>query len=257
MNSRQNQSKSIQYWLFVDSKTRVVSKRLTQRGAEEFISNLKNINLEHWWAWNPCFRDWIPLKNIIQTKKGQVRMLIELLHIEMDIDDDKTIVESMEPESSTSNVESESSDSTMIPKEYSDVRGYLSEEDADMVMRDFHGDDLTMSSVPTPPDLDFGSERRRSKRYDKKIEVLIIGGGKSFRTHTLNISMSGLMLDKAIPFELQSGPFEVVFVIVDNGVKRQIAFQGKVVGDLRDRRRLIFGELSQLNQKVLAELFAA
>lgn len=256
MSSHKLKNELYQYWLFVDAKTRVVSKRLTQKGAEEFLNDLRNVNLEQWWAWNPCFRDWILLKNIIDVREGHIRLLIELLQVEENYDDDKTIIENSNPEIETS-ANKEQTEKTVIPEEYSEVRGYLQEEDADMVMRDFHGDDLTISKVPKPPDLGFASDRRRSKRHDKRIEVLIAGGGKSFRTHTLNISMTGLMLDKAIPFDLQNGPFEVVFVMSENGIKRQIAFQGKVVGDLRDRRRLIFGELSPLNHKVLTEICAA
>lgn len=234
----------VHYWLFVDSKTRVVSRRLSQKEADEFIQNLNGINIDNWWAWNPNFRDWILLKNILDVRNGQVRMLIEIAHTSksLHLEDDKTVAENTEK--------------TQIPEEYSEVRTYLSETGVEG-LKDFHGDDLTVSRVPRPPSLSFVSERRKSQRIAKKIEVLIAGAGKSFRTYTLNLSMTGVMLDKAIPPELQSGPFEVVFILVENGNRRQIAFQGKVTGDLRDRRRLVFGELTPLNRKTLTEIFAA
>jgi hypothetical protein len=231
------------YWLFVDSKTRVVSRRLSQKGAEEFIKNLRNVNMDNWWAWNPCFRDWIPLKNIVDLREGRIRMLIQLT------------------ESGTVNTEigdgpTEKSEHTNLPKEYSEVRDFLREEPADEI-RDFHGDDITFSRVPKPPSLGFGADRRKAIRVEKKVEVLIASRGKSFRTHTVNISLTGVMLDKALPFELQGGPFEIVFILQDRGLKRQLVFQGKVVGDLKDRRRLVFGDLSTSSQQLLEEIFAA
>ncbi len=232
-----------QYWLFVDSKTRVVSRRLSQAAAEEFIKNLRNVNIDHWWAWNPFFRDWIPLKNIIDIRADHVRMLIQLPATgQVAEDNEKTVAQT--------------TDHTNVPEEYSEVAGFLSEENADG-LRDFHGDELTFSKIPQPPSLGLGSDRRRANRVEKKIEVLVAAGGKSFRTHTVNISMTGVMLEKAIPPELQGGPFEIVFILQKNGTRRQLAFQGKVVGDLKDRRRLVFGDLSSGSERLLEELFAA
>lgn len=234
-----------QYWLFVDSKTRVVSRRLSQKAAEEFIRGLRNVNIDHWWAWNPCFRDWIPLKHLVDSRDGKVRMLVELAHSDknIQIDEDSTQTEAM--------------DHTKIPEEYSEVRSFLREEPADEI-RDFHGDDLTFSRVPRAPSLGLGSDRRGAARFDKQIEVLVVGRGKSFRTQTLNISVTGVMLEKALPFEMESGPFEIVFILQDKGgSKRQLAFEGKVSGDLKDRRRLVFGELTPNGQKLLKTIYAA
>lgn len=234
----------IQYWLFVDSRTRVVSRRLSQQAAEEFIVNLKNINFEHWWAWNPCFRDWIPLRNIIDAKSATLRLLIVLPETEEVYyeDDEKT----------------EISQHTQIPQEYSEVRNFLRDETVDE-SKDFHGDDLTISRAPKPPSLGFNSDadRRSANRHERKLEVLIAGKGKSFRTNTVNISLSGVMLEKAIPNDMLGGPFEIIFFLHSNGSKKQLVFQGKVTGDLKDRQRLVFGDLSASNQKLLQELFVA
>jgi hypothetical protein len=233
-----------QYWLFVDSKTRVVSRRLSQQGAEEFIRSLRNVNIDHWWAWNPCFRDWIPLKHIVDLREGKVRMLVELAPSDKKFDDKEDVTQ-VEP-----------SEHTKIPEEYSEVRNFLREEPADEI-KDFHGDDLTFSRVPKAPSLGLDSDRRRAARIDKKVEVLIVSRGKSFRTHTLNISVTGVMLEKALPFEMQGGPFEIVFILLEKGSKRQLAFEGKVSGDFKDRRRLVFGDLTPNGKKMLETLFAA
>jgi c-di-GMP-binding flagellar brake protein YcgR len=232
------------YWLFIDSKTRVVSRRLSQSAAEDFLSNLRNVNIDHWWAWNPFFRDWIPLRNIVDVKESKIRMLIHLPHGTAGTDDkpvdwDKT--------------------QTKIPEEYTEVRDYLREEVVEEVkdFRDFHGDDLTFSRPPQPPTLGFGADRRRAARVNKKIEVIIASRGKSFRTQTVNISVTGLMLEKAIPFDMKGGPFEIVFIVQDAKGKKQFAFQGKVSGDLEDRRRLVFSDLPSKTKKILDEILAA
>jgi len=230
------------YWLFVDSRTRIVSRRLSQSAADSFVSNLKNVNIDQWWAWNPSFRDWIPLKNIIHTKNGNLHILIQLPEGNF-LDHEKTEATSV-------------NENTHIPEEYSEVRNYLSEETVDE-FRDFHGDELTVSRFPKPPALGLGSDRRGSERHEKRLEVLIAGKGKSFRTQTVNLSLTGVMLEKAIPPEMQGGPFEIVFYFQSQGNKKQLVFQGKVSGDLRDRRRLVFGDLTPNNQKILEELFVA
>jgi hypothetical protein len=243
MAKKKVEKEILQYWLFVDSRTRVVSRRLSQRAAEEFIINLRNVNFDHWWVWNPLFRDWIPLKNIVDSKGDNIRMLVQLPEVSSqpnEEEDDKTEV----------------SEHTQIPVEYSEVRNFLREETVDN-FRDFHGDDLTISGVPKPPSLGLGNDRRNSNRYDKKLEVLIAAKGKSFRTQTINISLTGVMLEKALPFDMFGGPFEIVFYFQNNGAKKQIVFQGKVSGDLKDRRRLVFGDLTPNNQKLLEELFVA
>lgn len=235
-------NESIQYWLFVDSRTRAVSRRLSQQAAEEFILNLKNVSFEHWWAWNPCFRDWIPLRNIVDNKGTNIRLLIRLPEMV------NPYVEDYE--------KTEVSQHTQIPKEYSEVRNFLRDQTVDEA-KDFHGDDLTISRAPTPPSLGLEADRRNANRHDKKLEVLIAGKGKSFRTQTLNISLSGIMLEKALPLDMQGGPFEIIFFIQNNGTKKQLVFQGNVTGDLNDRRRLVFGDLSSNNQRLLEQLFVA
>lgn len=234
------------YWLFIDSKTRVVSRRLSQRGAEDFLSNLRNVNIDHWWAWNPFFRDWIPLKNIVDVRGSKIRMLIHLPVAGEGIKDEATKIDNEKTE-------------TKIPEEYSEVRNFLREESVDEAneFRDFHGDDLTFSRPPKPPALGLGPDRRRANRVNKKIEVIIASRGKSFRTQSTNISSSGLLLEKAIPFELKAGPFEIVFIVHAPGGKKQFAFQGKVTGDLNDRRRLVFSDLNSQSQKQLDEIIAA
>ncbi|MEY4615982.1 MAG: hypothetical protein RJB66_942 [Pseudomonadota bacterium] len=234
------------YWLFIDSKTRVVSRRLSQSGAEDFLSNLRNVNIDHWWAWNPFFRDWLPLRNIVDVKESKIRMLIHLPGTKGRVADSNPPLEQEKTQ-------------TRIPEEYSEVRTFLREETADESneFRDFHGDDLTFSRPPKPPALGLGVDRRRSARVTKKIEVIIASGGKSFRTQTVNLSSSGVLLDKAIPFDLKSGPFEIVFIIDSPAGKKQFAFQGKVSGDLQDRRRLVFSDLTSKTQKMLNDLIAA
>lgn len=231
------------YWLFVDSKTRIVSRRLLQEEAENFVKELQNINLENWWAWNPCFRDWIRLENIMDNHTGVLRLLIQLI----DVDSKKTVYEEIEK------TKVEKTESTKIPKEYTDVRFYLQEEGADD-LKDFHGDDISISRIPKPPTLGIAGDRRRAYRQKKRIEVLIAGQGKSFRTFTVNISLSGVLLEQNIPVDLDRGPFEIVFFLLDNGKKQNLAYQGKVSGDLKDRRRLVFGDLSESGKKLLEML---
>lgn len=229
------------YWLFVESKSRVLSKRLSQTEAEEFLVGLTEKDINSWWAWNPTFKDWIALKKIVDFKEAKLRLLINLPQTGTTID------------RAGKQNEKKNTTTTHIPENLTDVKDFLRDEAIDD-MRDFHGDDLSPSRAPNPPKLGLGDDRRRADRVEKSIEVIIASGSKVFRTKTLNIAESGVFLEAEIPTDLKNGPFEIVFILYRNGVKKQLVYQGKVSGDAMDRRRLKFGALTKSNVTLLEEI---
>jgi hypothetical protein len=213
------------YWLFVDAKTRAVSRRLSQSDAEDFVRNMGAISIDQWWVWNPMFRDWLPLRNIVDHREGQRRMLIQLVAREVAAAPSDEVTQAIPHEALIASQQGrppgatpetkepkENTQAKKLPEEYSEIRSFLV-ENGDYELRDFHGDDLTFSRPPKASALSFGADRRRATRTAKQVEVLIAGRGKSFRTMTVNISMTGVMLEKPLPTELSTGPFEIVFII--------------------------------------------
>lgn len=70
--------------------------------------------------------------------------------------------------------------------------------------------------------------RRIAPRYALKLDVLIISKSRSFKAHTINVSESGILLDRPLPELLQHEKFELVLSHVDeNNQKTQLLFQAQ------------------------------
>lgn len=70
--------------------------------------------------------------------------------------------------------------------------------------------------------------RRVAPRYGLKLDVLIISKARSFRAHTINVSETGILLDRPLPVMLQTEKFEVVLVHIDEkNQKTQFLFQAQ------------------------------
>ncbi len=114
--------------------------------------------------------------------------------------------------------------------------------------KEFTGDDIKIDSPETlqlqselqrNQQARSGHEKRSAPRYDLRIQVFIMTKKKTFKTHSNNISLSGILLQDPLPRECISEIFEVVIV---NGISKsdRIVFRGKIVGDIFDPRRITF-----------------
>lgn len=111
---------------------------------------------------------------------------------------------------------------------------------------DFHGDHLNLDTkkVP-PPKANPLSEKRTSIRYVAALDVILVSkSGKTFRTISLNISMTGILLEAPIPKEFFGGVFDLIIGnrMEPDPKKNRFMFRGKLVGDLADPKRLTFVE---------------
>lgn len=97
-------------------------------------------------------------------------------------------------------------------------------------------------------------DRRIDERHEFKIEVILLSkSGKTFRTHSMNISMGGTLLKDEIPKEFMHIRFDLILVnrFEKDPKKGRLHFQGRVVGDYTDPRRLMFLDSDQETQKRL------
>lgn len=97
-----------------------------------------------------------------------------------------------------------------------------------------------VAKKPTPGVLN-QPNKRATERMDMRLEVILFSKIGSFRCRSVNISVGGVYLDAEIPKEILTGIIEVVIVNPTNK-KESLKFEGQVVGDLSDRRRLKFTE---------------
>ena len=116
----------------------------------------------------------------------------------------------------------------------------------------FHGDELTLSSLSTSQistEVDFKCiDRRKHKRYEIPLNVKILSPNGSYSNKASNISAGGVLLEKAIPHQVD-GVCDVM--ITHPETKETITFTAKLVGDLFDPRRLMFTSQPPLALKTL------
>ena len=118
---------------------------------------------------------------------------------------------------------------------------------------DFHGDQIDPdASIRLPnfyPDKPYqkgkDANRRATPRHNFRIEVILISrSGKTFRTHSVNISLGGTLLEDAIPKDFINARFDMILAnrFEKDMAKARLHFVGRVVGDYTNPRRLMFSE---------------
>ena len=103
----------------------------------------------------------------------------------------------------------------------------------------FDSENLTWSGSAPPTDLNFAKTKatdysNRAARHELKIEILLISvKGKTFRSHSKNISLSGSMLEDNVPFDYYGTPFDVVVVNrhADQPVNSRVQMKAQTIGD--------------------------
>ncbi|MGE3759374.1 MAG: PilZ domain-containing protein, partial [Pseudobdellovibrionaceae bacterium] len=99
--------------------------------------------------------------------------------------------------------------------------------------------------------------KRTTDRLDMRLEVILFARKGSFRCRSINISLGGILLDSEIPPSFLTEAFEVVIMNPINKAE-SLKFEGEVVGDANDRRRLKFTEHkghSKSNLEILLERY--
>jgi len=239
-------------WIVYDSETDKKTKPMSLVQTQMMLLTLKVRSLHKFHIWTPGWEKWIPLAEFLSSNQKyfvQAQPPEPLLNREKlkksnsNIDDEKTV---KTPGPGKSKNESRYTD--VVPAE--DLR----KADYGYFYNEVNGDDLTLSGLPGKPSMDIlvsrsalGSpkDRRITPRHDFKIEaVLLTKKGTSFRTHSLNISLTGTLLEDEIPKDFIQRPFEMILVnkFEKDPRKCRVHLTGKIIGDIQDPRRLVFLE---------------
>ena len=75
-----------------------------------------------------------------------------------------------------------------------------------------------------------GREKRIMPRFEVDVEIVAFANNSSFRTRTLNLSLTGALLKDSLPKDYADHPIEVVVVESRNGKKNRILLKAKAVG---------------------------
>ena len=240
-------------WVFYDSISKIQSNPLSSDEAQSTIMKIRPNSITRFFIWTQGWQNWQPLKSYLESDQ---KVFVSTFTISKTNEETMTaafkeITELTQTQTHTSFPHEQTITNTNT-KSYSSIR--LDEETISRLVRmdgqkvlDLHpsvdGDEITWSNVKKP-DFNFSkilnkSMDKRETRHDLKIEILLISRrGKTFRSKSKNISLSGALLEDTIPFEFYDTPFDLVVLstLTKDPRKARVKLEGKTVGETKGSR---------------------
>lgn len=240
-------------WIFYDSLSKAQSNPVTTEEAQMAIFKMRPRDMERFFVWTQGWAEWQPLQLYLSTDQ---RNFVSSFAIPND-DTMKARIRDVLEMTPVNN-----------KKLHDEITGSFSaihlEEDAaavDPKEQSFNGDDISWANLDKPS-IDFSKLKRkksldsRETRHELKIEIILISAkGKSFRSKSKNISLSGSLLEDNIPFDYYGNTFDVVVVNQQSRDPKlgRISLKGKTVGEGLTQR-LQYLEMNE-NKKVELQKF--
>ena len=210
-------------WILYDSSYKTQSNAISTEEAQFAILKMSEIDTIRFFIWTTGWEKWQPLKGYLEsnqehfisslvpeknpsqnTLKAKIRDVIEMKPADKEVEEEITKSFSL---------------SVSITKSFSAIS--LEEKDIvfndDQSVHEFDAEDLDVDNVKKPKlnfkDLNKKSLKNRPNRHELKIEILLISTkGKTFRSRSKNISMSGSLLEDNIPFDYCGRIFDIVVI---------------------------------------------
>jgi hypothetical protein len=241
-------------WIIFDAKTRQQSKPMSTLQAQAALLSLNLKDNKRYFMWTPGWTGWQAIKNFLETEQNYFVMapIPEINtknknHRTTDIiDDDKTIRTDVTDPNVIKFTEIDTSQKEAPAKQN---YGYFYEDfNADQIDPDAEINPINGSNEVHKRD------RRVQERHDFKLEVLLINSsGRTFKTYSQNISVGGTLLEDELPREFVRSQFDLILI---NNFERdpsrgRLHFQGRVVGDFINPRRLMFLETDDHTRRKL------
>lgn len=242
-------------WVFFDKLSKLQSKIMSLEEAQFAILKMRAKDWERFYIWSTGWENWQILK--IYLASDQKNFMTNFSPTEMDEVTLKTTVRDvleLKPASEKTKKE--------ITKSFSSIQ--LDNETAAEFKPskpevNYTGDDITWPKIKKH-EVDFkkmiakDKYDERSPRHELKIEVLLINKkGKTFRSTSKNISLSGALLEKNIPLEFNHAEFDAV--IVNKYAKEQrnsrVTVKATTFGDGGISSRIKFENLSETQKNSL------
>lgn len=281
-NRRRNVVKGTgKIWIFYDSVSQRQTKPMNTIQAQVTLLNLKSKDKQRYFLWTPGWIEWVPLQTFLesdqtffviapaptppnqasgpqappppQPPKASSKVSEDTVKAQVPLDDE--ITEVIHP---TLNRREETF-TEILDDERTSIKktdyGYYHEDfSADKIDPDAsHKVEMNLPSAKTGS----GRDRRVFERHILKIEVILINkSGRTFRTHSQNISIGGTLLEEDLPKDFVNTRFDLILVnrFERDPARGRLHFQGRVVGDYANPRRLMFMESDSHTLKRLEEM---
>ncbi len=247
-------NKKKQLWIVLDSVTKIQSQPLTDEQLQSSVMRMQEKDWDRFFIWTESWEKWQPLRAFL---KNNDKNFLGLLNITKKPEvKENTITKSV----TYVRTDSEATSTSYRPG-HKDV-----EMDIDQIKSGQHKppEDLNFKKLKDKEDY-----KTRSTRHDLKIEILLISKmGKTFRSYSRNISLTGSLLEDNAPFDYYGEVFDVIVVnryakdpafsrvqvkgiTVGDGVSRRIQFEN-MTDHVKNRLTILLNEYLE-NQKNVAK----
>lgn len=221
-------------WIFFNISTQIKTDPMPASQAYDFLHQLSPLDLKFYLGWTPGWEKWMVANEILKNYEQYF------------VKSPSTGDLSSENTQTHTTLTASASERTYTEIQLSQILPYEEE---------FRPDLVNWEKTPALPVLKQDDDKRKYKRFPHRIEVVIMTKqGKSFRSSSANISLGGVLLREPIPVDILKDAMDVVVVnpFPDNTTPSHLLMKGKIVGDNKDKRRLMFYDLSD---EVRSKLF--
>ena len=256
------------FWVFYDTFAKIQSNFMSTPDAQASIIKMRPQDVERYLIWTASWQNWQPLKSYLESdQKNFISTFTISKGGKLDDATVKSVIREVLEHTQTSATKPNSLRSQKPKREETITRSYssihLEEETISRIVRqeqaeiqqnlpeqkNFDVDEITWSKVEKPK-LDFSSITKkvmsqRDLRHVLKIEILLISSkGKTFRSRSKNISLSGSLLEDTIPFDYYDSTFDIIIINtkIKDPAKSRVKMTGSVIS--------VSGTLSQRVQYV-------
>ncbi|MBY0553151.1 hypothetical protein K2P97_01395 [bacterium] len=244
-------------WIFYDTFAKTQSNPFSQEDAQTAILKMRPQDVARFLIWSAGWASWQPLKTYLESDQ---KNFVSTFTVPIPMTGEQTVKATIKEVLENTQTQYRTKEDT---KSYSSIK--LTEETVSRIVKQdkqpegksFDGDDITWSGIEKP-NLDFSkisqAMHRRETRHELKIEILLISPkGKSFRSRSKNISLSGSLLEDTIPFDYYDTPFDVV--VINNHTKdpqkSRVKLQATTVGGNGLTQRIHYHNPTDLQKKAL------
>jgi hypothetical protein len=242
-------------WLIYNSVSSVQSKPMSLNQAQAVLLSIPRKQQINYFIWTPGWSEWQNVQDYLSMEQSNFAKACPPDLPNDPVNADSTVVTQSHLESSQNTVLEVLPESTATGIKYTEVFSSNYENSgistSDYFSQDFNGHELDLSKVQKvkPPSTSFFKEKSRSNRREHprlnfKIEVVLISDSGSFRTYSRDISLTGTQLEDEVPAHFFNSRFDLVLVnpFEPDKAKSRLLFKANIIGNIKDRRRLMFVE---------------
>ncbi len=203
-------------WVFYDSLSKIQSTPVSTEEAQTTILKMGPQQIDRFYIWTTGWNNWQQLKAYLESDQ---KKFVSTFTVSNSKPNEETITATikciLEKTNSIGENENSLSFSSIHLKE--DTISRIVEEDRIKPGKSYDIEEITWSNIQKP-NLDFSKVTtkaldKREARHDLKIEILLISPkGKTFRSRSKNISLSGSLLEDTIPFDYYDTSFDIVII---------------------------------------------